>query len=155
MLPQMLFSRKNVRTRYNDVSDKTKGEQMTDEHAPIDWDTEIEARDFSTDLPPLRVGQTILVCMSSEDAADDQVDLMSRSASCQSKREYVQILKEFDELCCVGRMVSRTDDFVRIKVVGSGDIVEFEIDEILAAMTPPDAPTRNDRGQEQEESDGE
>ena len=126
-----------------------------DQHYPLDWDTEIEARDFSTDLPPLRVGKTILVCMASEEITDDRADLMKRSASCQTKREYVQVLKEFDELCCVGRMVSRTDDCIRIKVVGSGDIVEFEIDEILAAMTPPDGPTRNELSEEKEEIDGE
>ena len=128
---------------------------MTDEHAPIDWDTEIEARDFSTDLPPLRVGKTILVCMAHEELSEVRAALMKRSASCQTKREYVRILKEFDELCCVGRMVGRTDDFIRIKVGGSGEIVEFAIEEILAAMTPPEGPTRNEVSEEKEVSDGE
>ena len=117
----------------------------------IDWDTEIEARDFSTDIPALKTGHTILVCMSNHLVDDDKRrDLLRKTVECVSKRDYVQLLKEFDEMCVVGRMVGRHDDYVLLKQAGGGEVHQFKIEEILAAMTPPEGPLRNQFSEREE-----
>lgn len=95
----------------------------------------VEARDFRSDTPALRVGDSILVCWHEDPREpDDEVKRLVQSLT--DGEDVAKVLWKFSNHCDTGVLRGRTDDTVTIQTIG-GKLVTHRLADVIAVVTRP------------------